>query len=72
MLETAEQLAAIVAGGQKYPFEFVCYKITGYRPQTQVQPHLIDGDALLSDLSSFVMAMSRTISQPVQMVEQKV
>lgn len=72
MLETAEQLAAIVQPQQSYPFEFVCFKITGYRPDSKPDPHMIAGDVLTSDLLQFILAISCTISQPVQMITQPV
>ncbi len=72
LMETAEQLADIISAEQKYPFEFICFKITGYRPETQHDPHLIAGDILIHDLAHFIMAMSKTIAQPVQMLTQPV
>ena len=71
MLETAQELSAIISPQQQYPFEFVCYKITGYRPETLAAPHLINGEILSSDLACFVLSMSKTISQPVQMITEK-
>jgi RNA polymerase sigma factor (sigma-70 family) len=70
MLDTAQELAGIVERDQQYPFEFVCYKITGYRPESEPAPHLIDGDILISDLAFFILSMSKTISQPVQMIRE--
>ncbi len=72
LLETAAGLAGIVSPVQKYPFEFICYKITGYRPETLTDPHLIDGDTLIHDLAFFILAMSKTIAQPVQMLGETV
>lgn len=32
-LDRAEELLDIIEKDKDYPFEFVCYKITGYRPE---------------------------------------
>jgi RNA polymerase sigma factor (sigma-70 family) len=70
MLQTAEELFGLLSPGRGYPFEFVCYKITGYRPESEPSPDLIPAEILACDLATFILLMSKTISQPVQMINQ--
>ena len=32
-VDNAEQLLAIIEKDKEFPFEFVCYRITGFRPK---------------------------------------
>ncbi len=36
-LAAAEELYKIIEPDRQYPFEFVCFKITGYRPKSQTR-----------------------------------
>ena len=72
MLETAEELFELLTEQREYPFEFICYKITGYRPKSLSNPELIDSNTLKEDLLTFILLLSKTLSQPVQMLQEPV
>ena len=43
-LEAAEKLLRIVDPSQVYPYPFVVFRLTGYRPDETKKPVLLDGD----------------------------
>ena len=61
----AEQLAGIhrlvgaVEPDKTYPFEFVCYHITGYQKRGPATSSSIPGNVLLEDLATFAETLSR-------------
>jgi len=57
-LEAAEKLLRITNSNKEYPYEFVCYKITGYRPKTSFVEEQIKGDELKDDLRVFITRLS--------------
>ena len=56
-MEAAERLIAEIDGEKTYPYEYVCFRITGYRPTDSV-PAKITGDDLRHDLRLFVEDLS--------------
>ena len=60
-LNCAESLYHLVNVEQMYPFEFVCFQITGYRPRENAE-ELIGGADLESDLRNFIMILSSDLS----------
>lgn len=71
-LDSAEKLLAIIDKDKEYPFEFVCFKITGHHIKGPVGQHLIKGDELAEDLRIFVSKLSGQFAQPVAEQNQKV
>src|SRR5262249_14158641 len=57
----ARQLLAEVEPGKKYPYQFVCYRITDYRPESYPDL-LIDGPDLAHDLCLFIELMGGTVA----------
>jgi len=57
-LAAAEELYKIVSSNQDYPFEFVCFKITGYRPKGRAKTEIIAGSQLLRDLPVYGLRAS--------------
>jgi len=53
----AERLLAEVEPGKKYPYQFVCYRVTEYRPDSYPDL-LIDGADLAHDLGLLIEALS--------------
>ncbi|MHC4528212.1 MAG: hypothetical protein ACYS29_10075, partial [Planctomycetota bacterium] len=49
-LDAAEKLLVEVDENKEYPFEFVCYRITGYHPRNLPAQPLIRGGELAEDL----------------------
>ncbi len=71
-LDSAEKLFAIIDKDKEYPFEFVCFKITGFRPKGPVGQQLIKGDELAEDLRIFISKLSGQLARPVAEQGQKV
>src|SRR4051794_23613185 len=55
-LVRARQLLAEIERGKRYPYQYVCYRITEFRPDSYPDL-LIDGDDLLHDLPLFIDAL---------------
>ena len=60
-LDSAEKLLSLVDKSREYSFEFVCFKITGFRPKGAVAQELIKGDELADDLAKFISKLSGQI-----------
>lgn len=71
-LESAEKLLAIIDKDKAYPFEFVCFKITGFRPKDLLEQQSIKGDELAEDLMIFISKLSGQVAQPIAAQEEKV
>jgi len=56
-LERAEQLLREVEADKKYSYEYLCYRITGYRPDTG-PGELLSGEEVLRDLRLFIEDLS--------------
>jgi len=57
-LDAAEKLYALIDKDKEYPFEFVCFRITGYHPKGLAGQPLIKGDQLAEDLGIFITKLS--------------
>ncbi len=64
-LEAAEKLHALVDPAKQYPFDFVCFHITGFHPTSGLDHELIDGHALRDDLELFISRLSGKLATPV-------
>ena len=70
-IDRAEQLLTEIDGGKRYPYEYVCYRITGYRPDGW--PALVlEGTDVRHDLGLFVEDLSATARQAVEQVAEPV
>lgn len=58
-----ERLIYEMAGEVDYPYEYVCYKITGYRPQGGVGAPF-PGEQLRTDLCRLLGRLSETVNTP--------
>jgi RNA polymerase sigma factor (sigma-70 family) len=63
-LVRAERLLAEIDPGKKYPYAFLCWRITEFRPQTQTDL-LIPGDELTHDLLLMMQALAGKVLPPV-------
>ncbi len=63
-LDAAEKLFEVVDKNKEYPFEFVCFRITGYHPKGETARQLIKGDELVGDLQIFISKLSGRLAQP--------
>jgi RNA polymerase sigma factor (sigma-70 family) len=71
-LEAAEKLFTIIGREKEYPFEFVCFRITGFHPTGPGADELIKGDVLLEDLQIFISSLSGWLARPVDEQKQKI
>jgi RNA polymerase sigma factor (sigma-70 family) len=55
----AERLIRMVDPQKKYPYDFVCYKLTDYKPKEIPETSLIAGDDLIADLAMFVSQVTQ-------------
>jgi RNA polymerase sigma factor (sigma-70 family) len=70
-IERAEQLLAEIEGAKRYPYEYLCYRITGFRPDGW-PALLLEGADVQHDLRLFVEDLSATTRQPADQVEEPV
>ncbi|MHC4186979.1 MAG: sigma-70 family RNA polymerase sigma factor [Planctomycetota bacterium] len=71
-VDAAEDLLSIIEPDKEYPFEFVCFKITGYHPKTGFGKELIKGDVLSQDLRIFIAKLSGDVGSHVRQQPEKV
>lgn len=64
-LTAAEQLMMVIDPDQEYPFDFIVYRITGYRPRTASEQVLISGRVLIADLRVWVSRLSTELELEV-------
>ena len=57
-LAAAEELYRIAEPARSYPYEFICFKITGYRPKGPSAQQVIDGSELLRDIPVYILKAS--------------
>ncbi|MFO0948058.1 MAG: RNA polymerase subunit sigma-70, partial [Planctomycetota bacterium] len=63
-LDRAERLLDEIESGRSYPYQYVCFRITEYRPDTY--PDLVlDGDDLVHDLLLFIEELSASADIPL-------
>lgn len=71
-LEAAEKLLIIIDTDMEYPFDFVCFRITGFQPKELPQQQPIKGDHLADDLHIFISRLSAQLVRPVAEQNEKV
>ena len=76
-LKGVRSLLTIIGSDKQYPVEFICFKITGYRPREDMTGVFVDGKELAIDLAAFIIYLSRQLSldankqgQPVYSTDQ--
>lgn len=57
-LAASERLLMILETERQYPFDFIVYRITGYRPPEKPEQHLISGSDLMRDLRVWIAQLS--------------
>jgi RNA polymerase sigma factor (sigma-70 family) len=71
-LDSAEKILALIKPETEYPFEFVCFRITGFHPKEPVAEQLIKGDELADDLRIFISKLSTQVAEPAAEQKEKV
>src|SRR3954451_21828967 len=70
-IDRAEQLLAEIEPERCYPYEYLCYRITGFRPEGA--PALVlDGKDVCNDLRLFVEDLSATVEQKAELATEPV
>ncbi|MGC8644262.1 MAG: sigma factor, partial [Isosphaeraceae bacterium] len=70
-VERAEQLLGEIEPSKQYPYEYLCYRITGYRPDGW-SALVLEGSDVQHDLRLFVEDLSSTVRQAVEQVSEPV
>jgi RNA polymerase primary sigma factor len=72
-LNAAEKFIETIEKDGSYPFDFVCYKITGFRyHEDEFADDILKGSDLYTDLLGFILSLSSQIAVPVNDVKEKV
>ncbi len=71
-LEAAERLYCLVDPQKQYPYDFVCFHITGFGPKSNPEPEVIAGRDLLDDLQIFISKLSARLALPAAQASEKV
>ena len=67
----AERLLELIDPDQDYPFDFVCFHITGYRPLKPSKKPVLQGKALISHLVRFIEHLSQSASIPTTAIRER-
>jgi RNA polymerase primary sigma factor len=71
-LRRAERLLVEIDPDKLYPYQFICYRITDYRPESHAEMLLPGGD-LRHDLGQFIALLAGSMpAVPVETVEERV
>ena len=62
----------LVEQDRQYPYDFVCFHITGFGPKSNLEPEVIAGRDLLEDLQVFISKLSARLALPVAEAGEKV
>ncbi len=71
-LAAAEKLFCLIEEGKQYPYDFVCFHITGFHTKIGLEQELIDGRDLRDDLQVFIAKLSGRLATPVAQEKEKV
>jgi RNA polymerase sigma factor (sigma-70 family) len=71
-LEAAERLYALVDERKTYPYDFVCFHITGYHRKSDGDQEVLSGRELLDDLQIFTAKLSGKLATSVEDAHEKV
>ena len=68
-LKRAESLLDILKPGKMYPYEFLCHRITGYRP-VEHAGKIFRGEGLIKDLVTLIGDVSASLNMTVEDMEE--
>jgi RNA polymerase sigma factor (sigma-70 family) len=71
-LQAAERLFPLIEPDKRYPFEFVCFHITGYRPKSEIAQEMMAGKEVRRDLQAFIVKLSNQLAMPITAQKQPV
>lgn len=71
-LAAAEKLYALIDPKKQYPYDFVCFHITGFHSHNGDDDELIDGSDLRDDLYVFISKLSGKLATPVSAASERI
>jgi len=71
-LDAAEKLLMLIDKNREYPFDFVCFRITGFQPKDLSEQPPIQGELLIEDLHIFTSRLSNQLARPVHEEKEKI
>ncbi len=71
-LDAAEKLLILIDKDREYPFDFVCFRITGFQPRGLPEQPPIQGRQLAEDLHIFTSSLSNQLARPVTEQNKKI
>lgn len=71
-LDAAERLLMLIDEDRDYPFDFICFRITGFQPKGLPEQPPIQGEQLAEDLHIFTSRLSSQLARPVTEQKEKV
>jgi RNA polymerase primary sigma factor len=71
-LDSAEKLLAIIKADKEYPFDFICFHITGFHPKAPMEQPPAKGNELAEDLRIFITKLSSQLALVATEQNQKV
>ncbi len=71
-LAAVEELCKIIDPDKQYPFEFICFKVTGYRPKDLPAEQTISGSELLRDLPVYILRASTRLKLSAEKQGEKI
>jgi RNA polymerase primary sigma factor len=71
--EGAERLLSMLRKETEYPYEFICYHVTGYRPKGKAAKDvMLSGEELIDDLQVFIRKLSGKAAQDAASIGESV
>ncbi len=64
-LDRAETLLGELKEDKRYPYEYIYYRITGFRPEADGPPIVLDGADLRADLQLFLHDLAMTVDHTI-------
>lgn len=71
-IDSAEELLRIVKPSLEYPYEFVVYMLTGYRPRRRAPIEPLAGKTLRGDIQRMILDLCNSFELPVDAYDEKV
>ena len=63
-LDACANLLRLIESGRAYPYEFVCFHLTGYRPRTRTHTAMTGYEDLVHDLGAYSEQLSKGLNIP--------
>jgi len=71
-IEAAERLFCLVDKDRQYPYDFVCFHITGFQPKGAFEQEILAGADLRDDLQIFIAKLSGKLALPASGQAEKI